>query len=334
MKQRLYPICCAYLLSQSDKKLVFRTFSGKRCTFQSNLGLIMAVFRKSTGMLTADEIAYDVSEEMDIPVFTVRDVVDDLAACEILMDSQEQFIKYHTLTCNPPRYPSMISFSEIDELVQKRGNYIAKEPKAVYEDTGGLSLPIFDILQERHSCRDFLEIPVELEKLFAICKASYSSRLRPTASAGALFPLSVYFINRGSSKDRGLPAGVYQYDDKEEKLLLLPVEIYHEMVQYVLNDSDCIFGAPCIFFICADLGRHMKKYANAGYRYTLLEAGHVVQNMTIAAGEMGLGGVEYGGFCDEAVKRMFQMPQEVFPLACYAVGYEDTEKNGQRICCN
>ena len=324
MKQILYPVCCANMIFQSDEKLVFRTFSGRRCTFKSNLELILALLQKSTGIFMVDEIVCAVSEEMDISTTVVSDVVDDLVICEILMDSHEQFLKYHALTCNPPRYPSDLSFSEIDELTQKRKDYTAKDPITVYGDTDKLSLSVFDILKKRHSCRDFLEIPVEVGKLFAMCKVSYSSQLRPIASAGALFPLSIYFVNRICSGQ--LPAGLYQYDHWKEKLLLLNTEIFPEMMQYALNDMDCIFGAPCIFFVCADIGRHMKKYANAGYRYTLLEAGHAVQNMTIAAGEIGLGGVEYGGFCDEAVKQMFRMPEEIFPLACYAVGYENTER--------
>lgn len=324
MKQTLYLVSCAIIIFQSDEKLVFRTFSGKRCIFKSNLELIMALFQRSTGIYSVDEIAYEISEEMNISADVVSDAADDLVICGILMDSREQFLKYHTLTYNPSRYPSMRSFSEIDELVKTNGDYIAKAPVAEYEEKDRLSLPIFYTLKNRHSCRDFLDMPVEPGKLFALCKVAYSSLLRPVASAGALFPLSIYFINRICSEN--LPAGLYQYDHWNEKLLLLNDEIFPEMLQYALNDMNCIFGASCIFFVCADIGRHMKKYANAGYRYTLLEAGHAVQNMTIAAGEAELGGIEYGGFCDEAIKKMFQMPEEIFPLACYAIGYENTEK--------
>ena len=144
------------------------------------------------------------------------------------------------------------------------------------------------------------------------------------ASAGALFPLALYFINRVPAGR--LPAGLYQYDPQNETLLLVHTDIYPEIICCALNDTDCIFGAPSIFFVSADLGRHMRKYANAGYRYTLLEAGHAIQNMTIAAEEMNLGSVEYGGFCDEAVKQFCRMPEMVFPLACYAVGYEEDRK--------
>lgn len=182
-----------------------------------------------------------------------------------------------------------------------------------------------EVLSKRHSCRNFQDIPIEIEKIFAICKASYSYNIRPTASAGALFPLSIYFINRISSKQ--LPVGLYQYDPQKERLLLLNIDYFTEQLQYSLNDSECIFGSSCIFFVCADIRRHMIKYANSGYRYVLLEAGHSLQNMTIAAQELGLGGVEYGGFCDESIRQLFQMPDNIFPLACYALGYENTEQD-------
>lgn len=320
----LYPVCCAYMLSQSGGSVSFRTPSGKICTFKSNMALILALLRRSTGTVSADEIACAVSEEIGLSISTVRDTIDDLVICGILADSHEQLLLYHSLTYNPPKYPPALSLAEIGELTEKRPDYTVKEPVAVYRDTGALSLPVYSMLRARHSCRGFLDVPVEPEKLFAICKASYSFRLYPVASAGALFPLSVYFINKVASGR--LPAGLYQFNPRTEEILLLAAGLSSEMVQYSLNDTDGIFGAPCVFFVCADIGRHVKKYANRGYRYTLLEAGHAVQNMTLAAAELGLGGVEYGGFYDEAVKRMFQMPEDVFPLACYSIGYEDAEE--------
>ena len=317
------------MISESDEKLVFRTFSGKICTFRSQFELIAELIQKSTGMVSADELAHVVSEELNIPVTVVRDAIDDLVVCEILTDSHKQFLKYHTLTCNPPRYPSAHSISQIDELTRKREDYTVENPVAVFEDTDELVLPIYRTLQRRHSCRTFSEKAVEAEKLFAICKVACSCSLSPVASAGALFPLALYFINRVPAGR--LPAGLYQYDPQNETLLLVHTDIYPEIICYALNDTDCIFGAPCIFFVSADLGRHMRKYANAGYRYTLLEAGHAIQNMTIAAEEMNLGSVEYGGFCDEAVKQFCRMPEMVFPLACYAVGYEEDRKREQDI---
>ncbi len=329
MKQQLFPVYCAHMLSQSERELIFRTPSGKLCKFKSDLKLILELLRKSNGTTSAETIAHLVSKDLHMSASDVHDAIEGLVTYEILMDSRTQFLKLHTLTCNPPRYPAFLSISEIETLTQIQPDYLTKEPATIYEDTDAISPPVFEALRKRHSCRNFQNIPVEINKLFAICKASYSFDIRPTASAGALFPLSVYFINRISSGH--LPAGLYQYDPKNNRLLLLKFSFFPEQLQYALNDTECVFNAPCIFFICADLSRHMKKYTNAGYRYTILEAGQAVQNMTIAASELDLGGVEYGGFCDDSIRQLFQMPEHEFPLACYALGYEDTEKKQDQI---
>lgn len=324
-----YPIYCAHMLSQSDEKLVFRTSSNQVCTFHSNIELILAILQASTGIFPANVIAQAVSRKLEISPALAGDAIDDLIACKILSNSCEQISMYHPLTYNPPQYPPAVSAKEIDELTAARPDYSAKKTAAVYTDQAPLTLSVCELLEKRHSCRAFQDMPVEKESLFALCRASYSHRLSPVASAGGLFPLSIYFINRRPSE---LPAGLYQYHPKKETLLLLTDELIPEALQYALNDEDMVFNAPCIFFICGDIGRHIKKYGNRGYRYTLLEAGHAVQNMTLAATELGLSGVEYGGFCDEAVMRLFQLPEEVFPLACYAAGYEDKEPgNAERF---
>lgn len=317
-----YPIYCAHMLSQSDEKLVFRTSSNQICTFHSNIELILAILQVGTGRFPTNVIAQVVSRKLKISPDLVRDAIDDLIAYKILSNSCQQISMYHALTYNPPQYPPAISAKEIDELIAARPDYSAKSPNAEYTDQAPLTLSVGELLEKRHSCRAFQDIPVEREKLFALCRASYSRQLSPVASAGGLFPLSVYFINRRPSE---LPVGLYQYHPEKETLLLLTDGLIPEALQYTLNDEDMVFNAPCIFFICGDIGRHIKKYGNRGYRYTLLEAGHAIQNMTLAATELGLSGVEYGGFCDEEVMRLFQLSEEVFPLACYAAGYEDRD---------
>ena len=321
MEQTLYPICCGQLLSVSESALVFRTPLGKRCAFHAQLPLILSILQRCTGLSSAGEIARAAAEETGISAADIQDAIDDLVFCGVLTDSHEQMLLYHSLTVNPPRYPSTISLAETAALTETRPDYVAQTPLSVYEDTEHLTPALFAALRTRHSCRDFRDLPVELGKLFALCKAACGWELRPIASAGGLFPLSLYFLLTRSSGR--LSAGAYQYDPEKECLLLLSRDLSHEAVQYALNDTGIVFGAPCIFFVCGDLRRNMWKYSNRGYRYTLLEAGHAVQNMTLAAGELGLGGVEYGGFCDEAAGRLLGLPDGIFPLACYAVGYED-----------
>mgnify|MGYP000559029437 CR=1 FL=1 len=58
-----------------------------------------------------------------------------------------------------------------------------------------------------------------------------------------------------------------------------------------------VFAA--IIFITAIVERSMWKYEDRGYRYILLEAGHVAQNLNLCATAMNLGSLNLGGFFDQ-----------------------------------
>ena len=89
--------------------------------------------------------------------------------------------------------------------------------------------------------------------------------------------------------------GIYQYNNNTDNLCQIRTDITEEEVIFAFNDENIVFGAPCIFVITADINRHMQKYANRGYRFTLLEVGHVLQNITIESIEQELNSIEYGG---------------------------------------
>jgi SagB-type dehydrogenase family enzyme len=60
-------------------------------------------------------------------------------------------------------------------------------------------------------------------------------------------------------------------------------------------------GASLLIFISAVFERSIIKYGDRGYRFILLEAGHVAQNMSLLANSLGLGCVTIGGFFDRLV---------------------------------
>jgi SagB-type dehydrogenase family enzyme len=60
------------------------------------------------------------------------------------------------------------------------------------------------------------------------------------------------------------------------------------------------------------------KYGQRGYRFTLLEAGHVGQNLVLAATALGLGSVAVGGFFDCRVEELLSV-DGVNESALYAV---------------
>jgi len=52
----------------------------------------------------------------------------------------------------------------------------------------------------------------------------------------------------------------------------------------------------------------MKKYGDRGYRYILLEAGHVMQNLNLACTSLGLGSCNIGGFFDDELAGLLGLP--------------------------
>src|SRR6202007_2975935 len=94
---------------------------------------------------------------------------------------------------------------------------------------------------------------------------------------------------------------------------------------YVAFDSvELVDTCGFALLIAADLRRATAKYANRGYRYTLIEAGHVAQNAYLFCAKHHLGLLEYGGFRDELVGKELRLkyPEESVLLSLF-VGYPE-----------
>ena len=80
-----------------------------------------------------------------------------------------------------------------------------------------------------------------------------------------------------------------------------------------------VAAANVVVFLAAVFARTQTKYGPRGYRYVLLEGGHVAQNLCLMAAERGLGSLCMGGFIDAALNRFLDLA----PLAegaIYTVG--------------
>jgi SagB-type dehydrogenase family enzyme len=70
---------------------------------------------------------------------------------------------------------------------------------------------------------------------------------------------------------------------------------YHESLQQ----------AALVVAFTAVLERTKRKYGERGYRYALIEAGHVAQNLCLAAGALGLACMTVCGFFDDKLNDLF-----------------------------
>ena len=169
-------------------------------------------------------------------------------------------------------------------------------------------LELWDAIGARRSHRTFADEPVAGDELSALLQAGYGVTgalespdgvralpLRAVPSGGALYPLELYV---GALRVEGLEAGLYHFDPLRPGLEVLRTGLEPGKVAALSTYPEIVSGCGVVVLVAAIFGRTRFKYGLRGYRFALLEAGHVGQNLVLAATALGLGAVPLGGFYD------------------------------------
>jgi SagB-type dehydrogenase family enzyme len=182
-------------------------------------------------------------------------------------------------------------------------------------------------LAGRASCRRFATEAVPLADLGDVLHAGYgvtgSAVLgplefleRPVPSGGALYPLELYCIVRAVSD---LEPGIYHYAPVTDGLeQLRTVALPARFLTYLFMGQQLAADAAAIAVITAVPGRSLPKYGDRGFRYQLIEAGHVAQNLTLAAGDKHIGSCSLGGFFDDELAALLTVDTD-YEVALYAL---------------
>jgi SagB-type dehydrogenase family enzyme len=64
-----------------------------------------------------------------------------------------------------------------------------------------------------------------------------------------------------------------------------------------------VSGAATMICLTGNFPRHERKYGEGGYRMLIAEAGHVSQNLVLAATALGLAARPFGGVFDGLINR-------------------------------
>ncbi|MFT3970215.1 MAG: SagB/ThcOx family dehydrogenase [Micropruina sp.] len=191
-------------------------------------------------------------------------------------------------------------------------------------------LGLSDAWAARVSCRRFRSDPVALGALATLLAAGYGVgggeviQDRPVPSGGGLYPLEVTLLVRAVD---GLAAGVHHYVPAAHGVeLVRAVELPRAFLTYLFMGQPWAAEAALVCVISFVGERSLTKYGDRGYRYALLEAGHLMQNLNLAASAQGLGAVNMGGFYDDELATLagIDIEREV-PLYCCAIGVPDAE---------
>jgi SagB-type dehydrogenase family enzyme len=126
---------------------------------------------------------------------------------------------------------------------------------------------------------------------------------RPAPSAGALYPLELYVA---ALQVDGLESGLMHYDPYSHCLVRLG-DLDGSAVAATLPDRSLLDRAACALVLTAVFWRSRFKYGQRGYRFVLLEAGHVAQNAVLAAAALAVPALPLGGFYDTQLDALLDL---------------------------
>ena len=135
--------------------------------------------------------------------------------------------------------------------------------------------------------------------------------LRACPSAGALYPLEVYPVVLRSPD---LPSGVHHYHVAAHALECLSAGDVRRRLEADLLGVELMPGADAALLITSVLERTLAKYGERGYRFVLIEVGHLAQNVALVCEAMGLNSVCLGGFHEDGLAELLDVDRRREPV--------------------
>lgn len=165
------------------------------------------------------------------------------------------------------------------------------------------------VIARRRSVREYANRPVELDELSRLLHYStgVTDRRDPTwlfrsiPSSGALFPIEVYPVIFNVA---GVAPGVYHYDIQRHRLELVRAGDFRQKLFTAALSQEMVLHTAMVLVLTGIFARVQWKYVDRSYRYLLLEAGHLGQNIYLAATALGLGPCGIGAFFDEEIDQL------------------------------
>ncbi|MBN1564012.1 MAG: SagB/ThcOx family dehydrogenase [Anaerolineae bacterium] len=132
--------------------------------------------------------------------------------------------------------------------------------------------------------------------------------LRTVPSAGARHAFETYLL---INDVEGLEPGLYRYVALEHKLIAFELgEDLAERVTAACLHQEMVARSAVTFIWGAVVERMTWRYVERGYRYLHLDAGHVCQNLYLAAQVIDCGVCAIGAFNDDAINELLKMDGE------------------------
>lgn len=183
-------------------------------------------------------------------------------------------------------------------------------------------------IDSRQSVRKYAPQPLTLEELSFLLWCTQGVKevietrqctLRTVPSAGARHAFETYLL---VNDVRGLHPGLYRFVATEHKLVESNLETgLVDKISLTFWNQAQVKESPVTFLWTAVAGRMTWRYGVRGYRYLFVDAGHVCQNLYLAAEAIGAGVCALGTFLDDELNDLLGIDgKEQFALYMATVG--------------
>jgi SagB-type dehydrogenase family enzyme len=195
------------------------------------------------------------------------------------------------------------------------------EPYKTYPDAQRITLPpshgngrlsLEEAIGARRSIRDYAAGSLTLEELSRLLHAAQGitdpmREFRTAPSAGALYPIETYILVHDVSN---LESGLYHYAVADHALEQLRTGNLRTQILVAGLGQEMLAEAQLCLALSAIFQRTRWRYHERTYRYVMLEAGHIGQNIYLAATSMGLGCCAVGAFLDDELNGLLGLDGE------------------------
>lgn len=197
----------------------------------------------------------------------------------------------------------------------------------------GLMVSLGEALKRRRSSRALAGRPLGWDQIGTLLWAAGGAlpdasptghRRRTFPSAGACYPVEIYFCL--PIPPVGAAVGPYCYLPEQAGYAALPCAHPLEELLAASAYPELVAPAGLLVFVVGVPARVTSRYGARGYRFVLIESGHIGQNLYLAAAAMDLGVVALGGWDDALVDRWLGLDGiRASSLYALAVGHPEGE---------
>ncbi|MFH1650338.1 MAG: SagB/ThcOx family dehydrogenase [Candidatus Woesearchaeota archaeon] len=181
------------------------------------------------------------------------------------------------------------------------------------------------LLGIRESSRIFSDKALQLTdlaKILGSCRIVDLARdpeRRTYPSGGARFPVELYVVNFNVE---GLEQGAFHYNMPDFCL----ERVLHEDLRHARRAliSPYLENPAATLIFTSVLSRSAVKYGLRAYPYSLIEAGHMGQNIHLKCAELGIGSCSVSGFVDSVVVKTLDLTKGEIPIYSISIGHRMT----------